>query len=115
MSNHFDATSADDLPDDDSSSEVPFRDQRQWIFDLVHEYEGPLIRYAARITGDLERGRDAVQETFVQLCRQKRADLDGHLRQWLYTVCRNAALDIQRKEKMVKHMTSQQAAAQMTR
>jgi RNA polymerase sigma-70 factor (ECF subfamily) len=76
-----------------------------WVRQAVDHYEGPLLRYAARITGDVERARDAVQETFLRLCRQDRAELDGHLAQWLYTVCRNQALDVRRKETPMKAMS----------
>ncbi len=76
-----------------------------WVRQAVDQFEGPLLRYAARITGDLERARDAVQETFLRLCRHDRAELDGHLAQWLYTVCRNQALDVRRKETPMKAMS----------
>lgn len=56
------------------------------------------MRYAQRITGDAHRAADVVQETFLKLCREDQASLDGHLAQWLYTVCRNKALDVRRKE-----------------
>ncbi|HVW37914.1 MAG TPA: sigma factor, partial [Pirellulales bacterium] len=59
-----------------------------WLRSVVARYEGPLVRYAARITGDAERARDVVQDTFLRLCEQDRAELDGRLAQWLYTVCR---------------------------
>ena len=72
--------------------------QSEWVRDALLEYEGPLMRYAQRITGELELARDVVQETFLKLCRQERAEVDGHLSQWLFTVCRNRALDVQRKE-----------------
>lgn len=76
-----------------------------WVHLAVDRFEGPLVRYAARITHDLDRARDAVQETFLRLCRQDRHELDGHLAQWLYTVCRNQALDMCRKEKPMKAMS----------
>lgn len=69
-----------------------------WLRSVVARYEGPLVRYAARITGDAERARDVVQDTFLRLCEQDRAELDGRLAQWLYTVCRRRALDVRRKE-----------------
>ena len=65
---------------------------------LLHRLQGPLIRYAFQITGDVERARDVVQDTFLQLCSENRASLNGHLEPWLYTVCRNRALDVRRKE-----------------
>ena len=69
-----------------------------WISSVLAEFERPLTRYAAHITGDLERAREIVQDTFLKLCRQKPAQIRGHLAQWLYTVCRNRALDVLRKE-----------------
>jgi RNA polymerase sigma factor (sigma-70 family) len=71
----------------------------------VVQYERPLLAYALRIVGDVDRARDVVQETFAKLCADPpRADVNGHLPQWLYTVCRNAALDARRKEKRTMPM-----------
>jgi RNA polymerase sigma factor (sigma-70 family) len=69
-----------------------------WVPSVLADYEKPLIRYAAHITGDVERAREVVQDTFLKLCRQKPAEIRNHLAQWLYTVCRNRALDVRRKE-----------------
>jgi RNA polymerase sigma factor (sigma-70 family) len=70
----------------------------QWIASALSLYEGPLLRYASRLVGDIDRARDVVQDTFLRLCREDPVRLDGHLAQWLFTVCRNRALDIRRKE-----------------
>ena len=72
--------------------------QAEWIRAALAEFERPLLRYAQKITRDAERARDVVQETFLRLCRERPANLDGHLAEWLFTVCRNKALDVQRKE-----------------
>ncbi len=69
------------------------------VASIVRRFEEPLTRYAARLLGDAELARDVVQETFLRLCREAEpARLDGHLGQWLFTVCRNQAIDIKRKE-----------------
>jgi RNA polymerase sigma factor (sigma-70 family) len=73
--------------------------QADWVRAALRQYEGPLLRYAARITGDLERARDIVQDTFVRLCAEDPSRLNGRLAEWLFTVCRNRALDVQRKER----------------
>lgn len=52
-------------------------DDNGWIQSVVEQYERPLVRYAAQITGDLERGRDVAQDTFLRLCKQDREQLDG--------------------------------------
>jgi RNA polymerase sigma-70 factor (ECF subfamily) len=68
-----------------------------WIRDAFDRYEGPLVRYALRLTGDLETARDVVQDTFLRLCRQSRERVESHLAAWLFTVCRRRALDVARK------------------
>jgi RNA polymerase sigma-70 factor (ECF subfamily) len=70
----------------------------QRIASVLSRYEGPLLRYASRLLGDTDRARDVVQETFLKLCREDPARLDGHLAQWLFTVCRNRAIDIRRQD-----------------
>jgi RNA polymerase sigma factor (sigma-70 family) len=76
-----------------------------WIPSVMEEYEKPLTRYAAHITGDVERAREVVQDTFLKLCRQKPSEVRDHLAQWLYTVCRNRALDVLKKEKRMIGMS----------
>ena len=68
-----------------------------WVVDALDHYERPLIRYAKWLLGDAETARDVVQETFLRLCREDPARLDGHLAPWLFTVCRNLALDTRHK------------------
>lgn len=67
--------------------------------EIVARFEKPLLQYAARITGDRERARDIVQETFVQLQREQRKQSDRAPAKWLFTVCRNRALNVCRKER----------------
>lgn len=68
------------------------------IIDLaLQRYERQLISHARNITGDLESARDAVQETFLRLSRQDVRALQSRLAPWLFFVCRNCALDHQRK------------------
>lgn len=74
-------------------------DAAEWIRHVVDRFESPLTQYATRLMrGDVDRARDVVQDTFVKLWSADRAEVDSHLGQWLYRVCRNRALDIRRKE-----------------
>jgi RNA polymerase sigma-70 factor (ECF subfamily) len=70
------------------------RRDTQWIRDAFDRYEGPLVRYAMRLTGDLDTARDVVQDTFLRLCRQQRSQVEPHLAAWLFTVCRRRGLDV---------------------
>ncbi len=65
----------------------------------VSEFESPLIGYAKTIVHDLDRARDIVQDTFIRLYQQDASKVRDGLKSWLFTVCRNRALDILRKEK----------------
>jgi RNA polymerase sigma-70 factor, ECF subfamily len=67
------------------------------IDQALQRYERPLLSHARSITGDLESARDAVQETFLRLSRQDVRALQPRLAPWLFFVCRNCALDHQRK------------------
>jgi len=76
----------------------------------VARHQAPLVRYATRLLhGDADRARDVVQDTFVKLLAQKPAEIDGHLAEWLFTVCRHRALDVLRKEGRMKLFEEGQA------
>jgi RNA polymerase sigma-70 factor (ECF subfamily) len=82
-----------------------------WIRQSLTTYESPLLRYALRLcNGDMERARDAVQDTFLRLCRQERTDIDDHLAPWLYTVCRNRILELRRKEGRMSPLSDERLA-----
>ena len=80
---------------------------------LLDRYERPLVRYAQSIVGDLEAARDVVQETFITFLRRgpegdTAPSNDGgarsHVEGWLFTVCRNRALDQRRKQSRIIYM-----------
>jgi RNA polymerase sigma-70 factor (ECF subfamily) len=75
---------------------------REWIHEALRRHEAPLISYAAKVCGDQDRARDAVQETFLELCSADRRAIEGTLAAWLYRVCRNKALDLRRKEHVMR-------------
>ncbi|HPO12442.1 MAG TPA: sigma-70 family RNA polymerase sigma factor [Candidatus Hydrogenedentes bacterium] len=83
-----------------------------WVRGAIDQYEAPLIRYAQRITGDLETARDAVQDTFLKLCAADREQVDAYLGPWLYRVCRNRALDLIKKEHRMHPLDTGHAEAQ---
>ncbi len=78
-------------------------DQNAWVQDTVRQHQAALIRYATRLLGDPDRARDVVQDAFVKLMAQPRTQIDGHVVEWLFTVCRHRALDVARKEGRMKH------------
>jgi RNA polymerase sigma factor (sigma-70 family) len=74
-------------------------DREKFIEQAMTDHESALIGYASTILKDTDRARDVVQDTFLRLCNQDIAQVKDSLKSWLFTVCRNRALDILRKEK----------------
>jgi RNA polymerase sigma factor (sigma-70 family) len=72
--------------------------------EIVHRFEIPLLQSARRITGDRERARDVVQETFVRFQRNGALRREDEPATWLFTVCRNAALNVCRKERRMMYV-----------
>jgi RNA polymerase sigma factor (sigma-70 family) len=70
---------------------------------LMRRFEIPLLQFALRITGERERARDVVQETFVKFQRNG-ASLQSEPATWLFTVCRNGALNVCRKERRMMYL-----------
>lgn len=69
-----------------------------WVLGALKQYEQPLLRYAASLVGET-RAQDVVQDAFLRLCSQPFESVEGHLAAWLFTVCRNRALELRRAER----------------
>ena len=87
----------------ESDEQTPFLER------TFAEQRLPLTRYATRLLGDPDRARDVVQDTFVRLMGQPPAAVNGHAVEWLFTVCRNRAMDVLRKETRMKRFEEGQA------
>src|SRR5438132_5004766 len=71
---------------------------------LMKRFEIPLLQFATRITSDRERAKDVVQETFVKFQRNGALSHEAEPATWLFTVCRNGALNVCRKEKRMMYL-----------
>jgi len=81
-------------------ADTPMPDSKeQFIEQAMADFESPLIGYATTILHDFDRARDVVQDTFIRLCQQDIPKVRDSLKSWLFTVCRNRALDLLRKDK----------------
>ncbi|MBX2852002.1 MAG: sigma-70 family RNA polymerase sigma factor [Phycisphaeraceae bacterium] len=88
-------------------------DTRQALHEAIARYHRPLVAYALSQTGDLQRAQDAAQDTLLKLCQQPAdklgQDILPRLAPWLFTVCRNAVIDLHRKESRMPPGLSQAA------
>ena len=79
---------------------------------LVDRYERPLLAYAGRMLGgDWQGAQDAVQETFLRLCREDPAKIESRVAAWLFSVCRTRVIDMQRTNHSTPFDSSQIAVA----
>jgi len=85
-------------------------DMDEFVRKALAEYESPLIGYAVGFLHDVERARDVVQDTFIRLYQQDAEKIRHGLKTWLFTVCRNRALDVLRKEKRIVGLEEEEFA-----
>ena len=67
------------------------------------------------LDGDVERARDVVQDALLKLCRDPSLAFQDHVGPWLFTVCRNRALDIRKKESRMHPLNDVQADSRPSR
>jgi len=88
-------------------------DRREWVLGLVEQYEARLTRFALRITGDEQTARDVVQHAFLRLCDRLPAAGEAacsRIDQWLFTVCRNRAVDLLRSRQRTARLAEDVAS-----
>lgn len=89
--------------------------EQAWLAKVFRDNEAPLMGYAIHLLRDRDRASDVVQDTFVRLCKQPQDQVRDRVRQWLFRVCRNRALDIMKKESRMKTLDDAKAAMQASR
>ncbi|CAN5852548.1 sigma-70 family RNA polymerase sigma factor [soil metagenome] len=78
---------------DDSAVVAAFlAGNKQGFTELVERYQGRLLNFVYRTTGDRERAEDLVQETFIRIYRHlHRFDQSKKFSTWAYTIASNLA------------------------
>src|SRR6478735_9101495 len=69
----------DKKPPAPATSPTPIPRDGAWMSHVLRQFEGPLTLYVARITRDLERARDVVQDAFLKLLKEDRQAIEPHL------------------------------------
>jgi RNA polymerase sigma-70 factor (ECF subfamily) len=73
---------------------------------VIRAFQDPLLRYAARLLNNVTLAQDVVQNTFVKLTRRvppAEAPTD-EVRNWLFKVAHNEAVDLIRSEERKKRL-----------
>lgn len=84
-------------------SEPGSESKGSWVLQALDAHQDKLLRFARSIVGEA-LAPDVVQDTFMRLCAQRQSDVEGHLTPWLFTVCRNRALELLRKERRLRNL-----------
>lgn len=93
----------------DASGASQIDDPSGVIAQAVDTHQRSLLAYATGLLRDPVAAQDAVQDTFLQLCRKTRqvagsdepptlAEFAARIAPWLFTVCRTRVIDMQRKK-----------------
>jgi RNA polymerase sigma factor (sigma-70 family) len=83
------------------------RDERaSFVRSAMDRFANPLVAYAAHLLRDPVAAEDVVQDVFLRLTlafpdTDDRARVEPRLAPWLYTVCRNRAMDHLRKGRLM--------------
>lgn len=81
-----------------------------WVLAALEQHETALLRYATSLVG-ATRAQDVVQDVFLRLCSQAPEAVQRHLAAWLFTVCRNRALELRRAERRLDSMEEDDMAS----
>lgn len=81
-------------------------EKREWMHVILIRFESRLLNYACRMVPEAT-AREIVQEAFLRLWQEDMNELEKYVREWLYTVVRNLALDIIKKEGRVSYLSDQ--------
>lgn len=87
--------------------------RRSGMESVIDAYQAPLLRYAARLLNNATLAQDVVQNSLVKLFRQWQPGMQpgAQLRNWLYRVVHNEAVDAIRTEERHKRIRETQADA----
>ena len=82
-----------------------------WVLVALRQHEEALLRYAASLVGE-SRAQDVVQDAFLRLCAQPFEKVSSHMAAWLFTVCRNRALELRRAERRLSSIEEEDDVAE---
>ena len=74
------------------------------FLDALERFERPLIRFAQTYTREIEDARDVVQDVFLKLSQNLHLIDMERIAPWLFTTCRNRALDLHRRNRRLVAM-----------
>ncbi len=91
------------LTDASASSTDASESNNDWLAEAFEQHHQKLAQYASTLLGNNSHAvLDAVQETFMRLCKQPHESVADHIQPWLFRTCRNFIFDQFRQKKIMK-------------
>lgn len=85
---------------DEKVVELVRTSNKELYAEIIRRYQDKLMRYAGYITGDREKGADAVQEAFIKAYINLNGfDINKKFSSWIYRIVHNEAMNIIKKSK----------------
>ena len=78
---------------------------------IIEAFQAPLLRYSARLLNNVTLAQDVVQNTLVKLARRipPAEEPNDEVRNWLFRVAHNEAVDLIRSEERKRRLTASYA------
>ena len=87
------------LSDEEVVGAVRSKDKELYV-EIIRRYQAKLLRYAAYLMGDEQKGADAVQEGFIKAYVNLNGfDVKKKFSSWIYRIVHNEAMNILNKQK----------------
>jgi RNA polymerase sigma factor (sigma-70 family) len=64
----------------------------QKFLELYNKYKNRLYAASEKIVKDHHKAEDVLQDVFLRLQKQDFSKIEGHINEWLFTVCRNCSI-----------------------
>jgi RNA polymerase sigma-70 factor (ECF subfamily) len=106
------------ITDEQAMWRVQTEDDERAFTQLVRRWRGPIQELCVRMTGDVQRGEDLSQETFIRVfARRKMYQPSGKFSTWLWRIALNLCYDElrrrQRREETLVHESEGETIAAM--
>src|SRR5580765_5476723 len=100
------------ISDEQAMWRVQTQDDEGAFAQLLRRWEGPIQRLCVRMTGDVHRGEDLAQETFLRVfARRKDYQANGKFSTWLWRIALNLCYDELRMRQRRSESSLEDAAA----
>jgi RNA polymerase sigma-70 factor (ECF subfamily) len=100
------------MSDEQAMWRVQMQDDHSAFIRLIERWEKPILRLCSRMTGDVHRGEDLKQETFVRVfARRKDYRPEARFSTWVWRIALNLCYDeLRKRQRRAERSLEEQAS-----